>query len=309
MGFDSTARDSVLPMLRFTNLHKRYGSVAALDGCSFDLQRGQLLGFLGPNGAGKTTAMRSVFGLVDPDEGGVTWDGAAIGPDERLRFGYMPEQRGLYPRMKVHDQLVYFGRLHGMSRATVATATDYWLGTLGLADRADSRLEELSHGNQQRIQLAAALVHDPELLVLDEPFSGLDPLGVETMADLLRSLAERGVAVMFSSHQLDLVEDLCEHVVIINRGAIVLEGAVRALRTASSRRYLDVELRNGSTSWADDLDGVEVVERVGSRIRLAASDAIDLERLVRLAVGAGDVTQFSFEPPSLSEVFREAVQQ
>lgn len=309
MGFDSTARDSVLPMLRFGNLHKRYGSVAALDGCSFDLGRGQLLGFLGPNGAGKTTAMRSVFGLVDPDEGAVTWDGAAIGPDERLLFGYMPEQRGLYPRMKVHDQLVYFGRLHGMDRSDAATATDHWLGTLGLADRADSRLEELSHGNQQRIQLAAALVHDPELLVLDEPFSGLDPLGVETMADLLRSLAERGVAVMFSSHQLDLVEDLCEHVAIINRGAIVLEGAVRALRTASSRRYLDVELRNGSSTWADDLEGVEVVERVGSRIRLAASDAIDLERLVSLAVGAGDVTQFSFEPPSLSEVFREAVQQ
>jgi ABC-2 type transport system ATP-binding protein len=296
-------------MLRLTDLHKHYGPVAALDGCSFDLERGQLLGFLGPNGAGKTTAMRSVFGLVDPDEGAVTWDGAPIGPDERRSFGYMPEQRGLYPRMKVRDQLVYFGRLHGMSRTEAATATNHWLGTLGLADRAGSRLEELSHGNQQRIQLAAALVHDPELLVLDEPFSGLDPLGVETMADLLRSLAEGGVAVMFSSHQLDLVEDLCEQVVIINRGAIVLEGAVRALRTSSSRRYLDVELRAGSSTWADDVEGAEIIERAGSRIRLASSDTVDLERLVRLAVGAGDVTRFSFAPPSLSEVFREAVQQ
>jgi ABC-2 type transport system ATP-binding protein len=296
-------------VLRLTDIHKRYGPVAALDGCSFDLRRGQLLGFLGPNGAGKTTAMRSVFGLVDPDRGAVTWDGAPIGPDERLRFGYMPEQRGLYPRMRVHDQLVYFGRLHGMSRADASTATDRWLGTLGLTDRASSRLEELSHGNQQRIQLAAALVHDPELLVLDEPFSGLDPLGVETMADLLRSLAERGVAVMFSSHQLDLVEDLCEQVVIIDRGAIVLEGAVRALRTSSSRRYLEVELRNGSSTWAEHLEGTEIVERVGSRVRLATSDAVDLADLVERAVSAGDVTEFAFEPPSLSEVFREAVQQ
>ncbi|NNC92041.1 MAG: ABC transporter ATP-binding protein [Acidimicrobiia bacterium] len=296
-------------MLHLSDIHKRYGSVAALDGCTFDLERGQLLGFLGPNGAGKTTAMRSVFGLVDPDQGGVTWDDAPIGPEERLRFGYMPEQRGLYPRMKVHDQLVYFGRLHGMRREDAATATDHWLATLGLAERAGSRLEELSHGNQQRIQLAAALVHDPELLVLDEPFSGLDPLGVETMADLLRSLAVQGVAVMFSSHQLDLVEDLCEEVVIINRGAIVLEGAVRALRTSSTHRYLDVELRSGMSTWADNLVGTEIVERAGSRVRLVASDSVDLAELAARAASAGEVTQFSFEPPSLSEVFREAVHQ
>jgi ABC-2 type transport system ATP-binding protein len=196
-----------------------------------------------------------------------------------------------------------------MRKADAATATAHWLETLGLNDRASSRLEELSHGNQQRIQLAAALVHNPELLVLDEPFSGLDPLGVETMANLLRSLADRGVAVMFSSHQLDLVEDLCEQVAIINRGAIVLEGAVRALRTSSPRRYLDVELRAGSSAWADNLEGTEIVERDGSRVRLAASDTVDLADLVTRALRAGDVTQFSFEPPSLSEVFRAAVQQ
>jgi len=296
-------------VLQISDIHKRYGPVSALDGCSLELERGQLLGFLGPNGAGKTTAMRSVFGLVAPDQGTVTWDGATIGPDERLRFGYMPEQRGLYPRMRVHDQLVYFGRLHGMRKADAATATAHWLETLGLNDRASSRLEELSHGNQQRIQLAAALVHNPELLVLDEPFSGLDPLGVETMANLLRSLADRGVAVMFSSHQLDLVENLCEQVAIINRGAIVLEGAVRALRTSSPRRYLDVELRAGSSAWADNLEGTEIVERAGSRVRLAASDTVDLAHLVTRALRAGEVTQFSFEPPSLSEVFRAAVQQ
>ena len=294
-------------MLRLDDLHKHYGEVAALDGCSLTLARGQLLGFLGPNGAGKTTAMRSVFGLVQPDAGTVTWDGAPIDATERLRFGYMPEQRGLYPRMRVKDQLVYFGRLHGLERDAAGEAADHWLDELGLTDRSDSRLEELSHGNQQRIQLAVALVHDPELLVLDEPFSGLDPIGVETMADLLRTLAADGVAVMFSSHQLDLVEDLCEEVAIINDGAIVLEGAVRALRTDSPTRYLDIELREGETSWADELPGVEVLSRMGDRIRLATTDAVDLETVVRRAVAAGSITQFSLEPPDLSEVFREAV--
>lgn len=295
-------------MLRITDLSKQYGSVTALDRFSLNLSRGQLLGFLGPNGAGKTTAMRSVFGLVSPDHGSVTWDDHSIGPEERHRFGYMPEQRGLYPRMRVHDQLVYFGRLHGLDRAMASAAADRWLGELGLSDRAGARLEELSHGNQQRIQLAVSLVHNPELLVLDEPFSGLDPIGVETMADLLRTLAAEGVAVMFSSHQLDLVEDLCEEVAIIDRGAIVLEGAVRALRNVSPRRYLEVELRRGDSRWADELPGTEVVGRAGARVRLAISGAADLEALARGASAAGDVTQFNFEPPSLSEVFREAVQ-
>ncbi len=294
-------------MLRLDDLHKHYGDVPALEGCSLTLARGQLLGFLGPNGAGKTTAMRSVFGLVQPDSGTVTWDGAPIEAAERLRFGYMPEQRGLYPRMRVKDQLVYFGRLHGLGRDDAAAAADHWLAELGLTDRASSRLEELSHGNQQRIQLAVALVHAPELLVLDEPFSGLDPIGVETMADLLRELAAAGVAVMFSSHQLDLVEDLCEEVAIINDGSIALEGAVRALRTNSPTRYLDIELRDGDTSWADELPGVEVLTRAADRVRLATTGTVDLEEIVRQAVAAGTVTQFSLEPPDLSEVFREAV--
>ena len=294
-------------MLQLTDLHKRYGNVAALDGCSFTLERGELLGFLGPNGAGKTTAMRSIFGLVQPDSGTVTWDGAPIGPVERLRFGYMPEQRGLYPRMRVKSQLIYFGRLHAMDEAAAAAAADRWLDELGLTDRADSRLEELSHGNQQRIQLAVALVHSPNLLVLDEPFSGLDPIGVETMADLLRTLAAEGVAVMFSSHQLDLVEDLCEEVAIIDDGRIVLEGNVRSLRTSSPARYLEIEVPDGDFAWIDDLDGTEIVSRADGRVRLATTDEVDLERVARLAAAAGRVTQFSLEPPSLSEVFRTAV--
>jgi ABC-2 type transport system ATP-binding protein len=297
-------------MLEIDNLHKNYGDVVALDGCSFSVQRGQLLGFLGPNGSGKTTTMRSVFSLLKPDAGEVRWDGRVIEPDARLRFGYMPEQRGLYPRMRVASQLTYFGRLHGMEKRAATAATVTWLDRLGLSDRADSRLEELSHGNQQRIQLAAALVHDPELLILDEPFSGLDPLGVQAMIEILIDRAAAGAAVVFSSHQLDLVEDLCEDVVIIAEGKVVLSGPVRELRSRSSHRYLDLEVAAGaSRNLADAFNGFEVVDVEPGRIRLRVGNGTDLEPFVQKAKTLGAVRQFSYSPPNLSEVFREVVEQ
>lgn len=296
-------------MLEVDNLHKRYGDVVALDGCSFQVKRGQLLGFLGPNGSGKTTAMRTIFSLVRPDVGGVRWNGEAIDPTTRLRFGYMPEQRGLYPRMKVAAQLAYFGRLHGMGKAEATTAARHWVERLGLDDRADSRLEQLSHGNQQRIQLAAALIHDPELLILDEPFSGLDPIGVEDMIAVLVERTERGTAVVFSSHQLDLVEDLCEDVVIIAAGKVVLSGPIRELRARSSHRYLEIEVATNRNDLARAFPGHEVVTSHNGRVRLRLGDDTPLEPLIHSAAGLGKVRQFSYAPPNLSEVFREVVGQ
>ncbi|HXJ66151.1 MAG TPA: ATP-binding cassette domain-containing protein, partial [Actinomycetota bacterium] len=167
-------------MLEIRDLFKHYGDVVALDGASFSVAPGRIVGFLGPNGAGKTTTMRTIFGLARPDRGEVRWRGRPVGPGERAHFGYMPEERGLYPKMQVGEQLSYFAKLSGMNGDAAKEATAGWLGRLGLGDRSGARLEELSHGNQQRIQLATALVHDPELAVLDEPFSGLDPLGVES---------------------------------------------------------------------------------------------------------------------------------
>jgi len=296
-------------MLEIDRLEKRYGDVVALDGCSFNVARGQLLGFLGPNGSGKTTTMRSVFSLVRPDSGAVRWNGAGIDSDTRLRFGYMPEQRGLYPRMKVNAQLIYFGRLHGMSRGKAAEATDQWLDRLGLSDRADSRLEQLSHGNQQRVQLAAALIHDPDLLILDEPFSGLDPIGVEDMMEVLTERTERGAAVVFSSHQLDLVEDLCEDVVIIAAGKVVLSGPIRELRARSSHRYLSIELATNRNDLHRAFPEYEVVESNDGRLRLRVDDDTPLEPLIHAAAELGKVRQFSYTPPNLSEVFREVVEQ
>jgi ABC-2 type transport system ATP-binding protein len=294
-------------MLEIRDLTKRYGDVVALDGATFVARPGRIAGFLGPNGAGKTTTMRCVFGLATPDAGETLWDGRPIDRETRLRFGYMPEQRGLYPRMRVADQLSYFAQHHGMSRRAADAASARWLERLGLADRARAKLEELSHGNQQRVQLGAALVHDPELLVLDEPFSGLDPIGIATMSEILRERAAAGTGVLFSSHQLDLVEDVCEDVVIVARGRIVAHGAIDDLRAASARRHLDVEVDGADGSWIDGLAGVTVVERRGNVVRLLAGQDVDLSTVLAAASHAGPVRRFSYQPPALSELFMGAI--
>ena len=230
-------------MLGFDGVTKRFGPVTALERCTFSARPGRVTGFLGPNGAGKTTAMRAVFGLVALDEGTVSWRGAPVRAADRTRFGYMPEERGLYPRMRVRDQLVYLGQLCGRGPKDVDRRVDAWLERLGLAERAADRLDALSHGNQQRVQLIAALVNEPDLLVLDEPFSGLDPIAMGAMAELLSGLAAEGATVLFSSHQLDLVQDLCQDVVIIEHGRIVLAGELAELRAKVPQRFIDIRYR------------------------------------------------------------------
>jgi ABC-2 type transport system ATP-binding protein len=294
-------------MLGIKGVRKRFGPVEALAGCSLTVERGRMLGFLGPNGAGKTTAMRAIFGLVEPDAGDLAWDARPIGTIERLRFGYMPEERGLYPRMRVGEQLTYLGRLHGLDADAARFAARDWMERLGFAERADARLEELSHGNQQRAQLAAALVHTPELLVLDEPFAGLDPVAVATLAQVLRDEAARGAAVLFSSHQLELVEDICEEVAIIDRGRIVAEGDLDALRRASERRRIELRLDGAPPDWRPDLRGVDLVERTNGDVRLLVDRGVDPQDVLAAAERAARVVEFSYGPPSLGELFLELV--
>jgi ABC-2 type transport system ATP-binding protein len=265
-----------------------------------------VVGLLGPNGAGKTTAMRCIFGLVDPDRGEVRWDGAPIDHATRLRFGYMPEERGLYPHMRVAAQLEYLARLSGLDRRSAAASVHRWLARLGLEQRAESRLDALSHGNQQRVQLAAALVHDPVALVLDEPFAGLDPIGVESLSAMIADLARDGTAVLFSSHQLDLVEDICQDVVVVDRGRVVMHGELERLRAASERSYLTVGFR-GTGCWTPASEHARVLAAEPGRTRLELTDGAGLEALVELARSAGELTQFSLEPPALSDLFHRAV--
>jgi ABC-2 type transport system ATP-binding protein len=293
-------------VLELQGLTRRYGEVVALDDLSFAVREGQMFGFVGPNGAGKTTAMRIVLGVLEPDRGEVRWRGRPVDAQTRRRFGYMPEERGLYPKMRVHDQLEYFARLHGLPAAEAANAAGYWIERLGVAERADDRVEQLSLGNQQRVQLAAALVHNPEVLVLDEPFSGLDPVGVDVLAEVLADRAADGIPVIFSSHQLELVERLCEAVAIINRGRLVAAGAVEELRAGGERRW-QVEVADAATDWASGLEGVTVLEKHNGRVVLAVDG--DEQRVLDAARAAGRVIQFSAVQPSLAQLFRQAVQE
>jgi len=268
--------------------------------------RGSLIGFLGPNGAGKTTAMRAVVGMVQLDGGTITWDGSPVGDSVRTRTGYMPQERGLYARMKIRDQVVYFGRLAGMSAADAAARTDHWLERLGISDRADSMLQDLSGGNQQRVQLAVSLVHDPELLILDEPFAGLDPVAAETMRAILAERAADGAAVLFSSHQLDMVANLCEDVVIVTNGTVLAAGSVEDLRLASPKRQLRVRWMDPVDSWTP-LDG-SLVLFDQNRAIVDLGTHHDVGANIAHAIAAGAVSEITLEPPGLDELFVELVE-
>ena len=293
-------------MLELRGLKRRYGDIVALDDVSFTVREGEMFGFIGPNGAGKTTAMRIILGVLEADAGEVLWRGHPMDDEARRRVGYMPEERGLYPKMRVRDQLEYFARLHGLSPHDAQEATTYWTERLGVAERAGDRVEALSLGNQQRVQLAAALVHGPELLVLDEPFSGLDPVGVDALAEVLAGRAADGIPVIFSSHQLELVERLCEAVAIINHGRLVAAGTVKELRSAGEERRYQVEVADAGTDWVDGLEGVTVLEKQDGRVVVAVEG--DEQRVLDAARAAGRVTLFSAVQPSLAQLFRQAVQ-
>ena len=294
-------------MLELAGLTKRYGDVVALDGLSMTVGAGRIHGFVGRNGAGKTTAMRITLGLARADAGDVRWKGRPVTPEDRRSFGYMPEERGLYPRMTALDQIVYFARLSGMAAGEARAAATTILESIGVGERSGEPVERLSLGNQQRCQLAAALVTSPELLVLDEPFSGLDPVGVDSLAGVLQAQVDKGTAVVFSSHQLELVERLSDAVTIIDRGRVVASGPVGDVRRSRGADQIKVELQDGGTAWADDLAGATVVARLGDEVVLELVAGGDDQEVLDAARRAGRVVSFRREAPSLSELFREVV--
>jgi ABC-2 type transport system ATP-binding protein len=294
-------------VLEFDGLHKSFGTNHVLEGVGFTVPAGSMFGFCGANGAGKTTTMRIAMGLVRPDAGEVRWNGRPLDQEARRRVGYMPEERGLYPKMKVGEQVTYFARLHGLDGAAATKAAQEWVERLGLGERRGDAVEKLSLGNQQRVQLAAALVSRPEVLILDEPFSGLDPVGVDSLAEALLDQCRRGVPVVFSSHQLDLVERLCDSVGILARGSIVATGTVEELRRREAGRLLRVVVPDAAPHWAAQLPGVEVVsEQAGDTLLRLAPDADD-QAVLAAAVRTGRVAHFGWQQPTLVELFREAV--
>ncbi|WP_144764850.1 ABC transporter ATP-binding protein [Curtobacterium sp. 9128] len=292
-------------MLSVQGVTKRFGDRRVLDDVTFTVGRGRLTGFVGGNGAGKTTTMRIMLGVLDADAGSVSIDGETVGPADRRRFGYMPEERGLYPKMPVAEQITYLARLHGVDRRAAAARTADLLDRLELAQHAGDAVEKLSLGNQQRVQVAAALAHRPEVLVLDEPFSGLDPMAVDTVLGVLREAAADGVPVLFSSHQLDVVERLCDDVVVIADGRIRAAGPQEELRRAAGPAAWEI-LVDGDVAWLRDEPGVHVREFDGGYAVFEASE-LDAQRVLQRAVGTGTVGSFGRRVARLSEVFREVV--
>jgi ABC-2 type transport system ATP-binding protein len=292
-------------MLQVRGIDKRFGSRPVLEDVSFDVVPGHLTGFVGGNGAGKTTTMRIILGVLEPDAGEVTLDGKELGSGDRRRFGYMPEERGLYPKMRLLEQLVYLARLHGLDPGTARGHAEDLIERLGLSERGNDPVEKLSLGNQQRAQIAAALVHDPAVLVLDEPFSGLDPMGVETVVDVLRERAKRGVPVLFSSHQLDIVERLCDDLVIIAEGRIRAAGPRSELQAQhASLRY---RLVADDTGWVDAFPGVTIADRAPDGVLFDADTGATVQKVLAAALTRGAVTDYSRQNPSLAEIYREIV--
>lgn len=291
-------------------LHKSYGDLTALADMTFRVEPGEIFGFVGSNGAGKSTTMRIILGVLAADAGQVLLGDRPIDLDSRRRIGYMPEERGLYPKMKVGEQLVYLARLHGMSTAEATASARRWTERLGVDGRYDDNVADLSLGNQQRVQLAAALVHDPLVLVLDEPFSGLDPVAVDVMSEVLREKAAEGIPVIFSSHQLELVQRLCDRVGIVAAGRMRALGPVEQLR---AREGITVEIDGppGENRWADDLPGVLQADypNAGEQtttLRLDPEHADD-QLILAAAMRAGPVHRYAPTNPSLTELFREVV--
>ncbi|QJU56188.1 ATP-binding cassette domain-containing protein [Herbiconiux sp. KACC 21604] len=297
-------------MLEVADISRSFGARKVLDGVSFSVGDGRMTGFVGGNGAGKTTTMRIILGVLSSDTGSVSLDGTRLTPADRALFGYMPEERGLYPKMKVAEQIVYLGKLHGMSATAAKASTHDLLERLGLGERANDTVESLSLGNQQRAQIAAALVHDPSVLVLDEPFSGLDPMAVETVQAVLAEHAASGAPVLFSSHQLDIVERLCDDLVVIAGGTIRASGSRDSLRDEHSEPRYEIDLA-GDAGWVREVPGVTVVDLDGSyalfEVERGDAGRAVAQQVLSRAIASGPVARFTPVQPSLAQIFKEVV--
>ncbi|HEX8938617.1 MAG TPA: ATP-binding cassette domain-containing protein [Candidatus Limnocylindrales bacterium] len=295
--------------LEIESITKRFGEVVALDGVSLRVEPGQVFGFLGANGAGKTTAMRIVLDILRPDTGTVRWEGLPNTEVPRRTWGYLPEERGLYARMKVLDQLVFFGELQGLRPAAARREALEWLERFRIPDYAGRRAEQLSKGNQQKVQFIAAILHDPDVLLMDEPFTGLDPVNVALLKEAFLELRQRGKTLVFSTHQMETVEELCESIAILDRGRVVVTGPVREVRAAGGRRMVRLAVADDpELDWLDSEPGVHVI-RHGQDYTEAevARDRDPATILAEALRRGGRVTHFEIADPSLEQVFIERV--
>jgi ABC-2 type transport system ATP-binding protein len=295
--------------LHVERITKRFGTFTAVNDVSFTVEPGRIFGFLGTNGAGKTTTMRMVLDIIRPDEGSISWNGTPAAEIPRQRFGYLPEERGLYPRMPVQDHLLFLAQLYGADARSAKAALDEWLERLNIQENRLKKVEELSKGNQQKIQFLAAILHGPDILILDEPFSGLDPVNAEQMKDAFRLLRDRGKTIIFSTHQLNDAQELGHDVAIIHRGNLLISGDVPSVRRSMGSQIVRFALAgDADTSWLDALPDTRIHREREDYLELAVPDAAAANRVLVEAVQRGNsVTRFELDYPSLNDIFLDLV--
>jgi ABC-2 type transport system ATP-binding protein len=288
------------------NVTKRFGSFTAVDNLSISIPEKEMFGFLGGNGAGKTTTFRMILGLLDSSGGTITWNGEKIDYSTSPEIGYLPEERGLYPKMKVSDQIIYLARLRGMDKKEAAKELEYWLERFKVPEYMNKKVEELSKGNQQKIQFIASIIHKPKLLILDEPFSGLDPVNVELLKDAVEEIKEKGTTIVFSSHRMEHVEELCENLCIMHRGTPVVHGGLKEIKRSFGKKnvtiHADFDLR-----FLDSIHGVTKSKKVTEGVQLQVESEDIAQDVFNEVVKKGFVRKFELEEPSLNDIFIEKV--
>lgn len=293
-------------VIEITNVTKKYNDRVAVNNFSFTAESGKIYGFLGPNGAGKTTTIRMIMGIIAPDSGDIKVFGKKLSEQSKKRIGYIPEERGLYRKYKVSDILLYFGKLKGLSSEEARKNTSTWLDKVGLKDRANSKVEELSKGMQQNIQLIVSLINNPDLVILDEPFVGLDPINTRNMKEIIYSLKESGKTIIFSTHQMNEAERLCDHILLINKGKKVIDGPIEEVKKKYSKNFVSVEFRDKIMNLGD-IDIIENVYYEGNKAEIELRRNINYNDLLKVLLQRGDISKYEISESSLESIFVEVV--
>jgi len=295
--------------LDIQHVTKSFGEFRAVEDVSFTVSPGRIFGFLGTNGAGKTTTMRMILDIIRPERGSISWNGTPNTQIPRRDFGYLPEERGLYPKMEVEEQLLFLAQLYGAEKAAARSTLDEWLERLDITENRHKQIEQLSKGNQQKIQFLAAILHDPDILIMDEPFSGLDPVNAEQMKQAFTEMRRRGKTIIFSTHQLDDAQELCQEVVIIHRGKVMIAGTVDEVRRSMGQQVVRFDLATSEpTPWLTEIPGVGIFRDREDHLELSVPDAETAQGVLREAMRRDlTVTRFDISYPSLNDVFLHLV--
>jgi ABC-2 type transport system ATP-binding protein len=293
------------------HINKSFGQFQAVKDLSMEVREGAIFGFLGANGAGKTTTMRMILDIIRPDSGQISWNGQEVREVERSMWGYLPEERGLYPKMIVEDQLLFLAQLNGLPKQEAQRELNEWLDRFQITSYRRKKVEQLSKGNQQKVQFLATVLHNPSILIMDEPFSGLDPVNANVLKDAFLEMHQRGKTIIFSTHQLEQVEELCEDVLIINKGEAVVYGSVRDVKRQHGRNVVRLKLDNDPEAhWLDSLPGVQVTKRRQDYIEMQMQANLNPNVIVEAALQHGGIiTRFELTEPSLTDIFIERVGQ